>query len=713
MPEQHIRHTCVECLVAIARHHGLDLSVAGIVHEFALAGEVGADELVRIASSSDLKAQKFHYKWKKLRKLGQAFPALIYLKRGGCAVITGFDEQQRAIILDPLSKDAEPVHLDRKQLEQIWTGEILLIRRKYKQNSEDRPFNLKWFLPEIWRQKASFRDVILAALFLNVLGLVIPVFFQIVIDKVLVHHTLATLQVLVIGVIIAILFEAALSYMRSYVLLHANRKIDIRLTTRTYNHMLDLPTKFFNHTSAGVLTKHMQQTERIREFLTGNALTTLLDLSVLLIFLPVLWFYSPYLTLVVLGFTALVGGFIGSLLKTFQRRLHALYNAEGARQAMLVETINGAATIKALALEPQQRRLWETLSANTVERMFDVGRISLKARTVSHMLEQLMSVAVISIGVFLVMNQSMTVGELIAFQMLSNRVSQPLIQAITLIHEYQETGLAVKMLGHVMNAKPERPSKTRAMRPKIRGEIEFKNVYFKYPGAPDYALQDINVRFPAGTMTGIVGLSGSGKTTMSRLIQVLYPVINGSIRLDGIDLREIDLAYLRSNIGVVLQESFLFHGTIRENIGRTKPDATIEEIVEAARLAGAHEFVTDLPHKYDTVLEEGAVNLSGGQRQRLSIARAILRNPQVLILDEATSALDPDSEYIIQQNLKEIARGRTLISISHRMSMIRDADQILVMHKGRVHDLGTHDELLARNEIYHGLWTRQMSEGRP
>ncbi len=430
MPEQHIRHTCVECLVPIARHHGLDLSVAGIVHEFALAGEVGADELVRIASSSDLKAQKFHYKWKKLRKLGQAFPALIYLKRGGCAVITGFDEQQRAIILDPLSKDAEPVHLDRKQLEQIWTGEILLIRRKYKQNSEDRPFNLKWFLPEIWRQKASFRDVILAALFLNVLGLVIPVFFQIVIDKVLVHHTLATLQVLVIGVIIAILFEAALSYMRSYVLLHANRKIDIRLTTRTYNHMLDLPTKFFNHTSTGVLTKHMQQTERIREFLTGNALTTLLDLSVLLIFLPVLWFYSPYLTLVVLGFTALVGGFIGSLLKTFQRRLHALYNAEGARQAMLVETINGAATIKALALEPQQRRLWETLSANTVERMFDVGRISLKARTVSHMLEQLMSVAVISIGVFLVMNQSMTVGELIAFQMLSNRVSQPLIQGL-------------------------------------------------------------------------------------------------------------------------------------------------------------------------------------------------------------------------------------------------------------------------------------------
>ena len=706
-----VQHTCIQVLVAIARHHGIDLSVEQTVHEHALKTEPSARNVVKIARSLGLKAKHAHYTWDRLKHIGQAFPVIAILNNGNGVALIAFGEDQRLSVHDPLAEQVEPLYLDREDFIEMWSGDIIFLKRTYSRKDDDRPFDLRWFIPEILRQGSSFRDVIIAAMFLNVLALFIPIFFQIVVDKVLVHNTISTLKVLLVGVVLAIIFEALLTFIRQYVLMHAVRKIDIRIATKTFNHLLNLPSSFFNRNSAGVLNKHMQQTEQIRGFLTGQALTTFLDLSVLFVFVPILLFYSQLLTLVVLFYTLAIALVIGLLIGPFRRRLQELYLADGARQAQLVETIHGADTIKSLAIEPEQRKTWDRRSAKTVESTFSVGRIALSARTLSHMLEQLLTVTIIGFGVFLVMDGSMTVGELIAFQMLSNRVSSPLVQLVSLVHEYQETGLAVRMLGNIMNTKPERSGVARSLRPKISGWIEFRGVNFTYPDTHAPVLIDFTVPKFGQQTIGIVGMSGSGKTTFSRLIQALYSVQSGAIRIDGYDVLEIDLAYLRSNIGVVMQESFLFRGTIRDNISRTKPDARLEEIVEAARLAGADEFIRELPQKYDTELAEGAVNLSGGQRQRISIARALLRDPPILIFDEATSALDPESEYAIRKNLKKIAMGRTLIIISHRLSMINDADKILVFNKGRLDAFGTRDELLKSNGIFQKLWKRQNDLG--
>lgn len=706
------RHTCIEVLVAIARFHGVDLSVPRLVHEHALTSEPRPDHLLKIARQASLVARKVRLTEGRLRSLGAAFPVLGVLSDGRAILIKGIDDKSQIVYLDPMSNDARERREPFATLAARWRGDAILLKRSRAGSGAQRRFGLGWFMPEIWRQRQAFRDVVIAALALNILALVIPIYFQIVIDKVLVHQTATTLQVLTVGVLLAIAFEATLSWLRSYVLMHAVRKIDIRMSTETFRHLLALPASFFNRNSAGVLAKHMQQTERIREFLTGQLLSTLLDLTVLVVFLPLLFMYSATLTFVVLGFTLAIVLVIAVLIVPFRRALDALYRAEGERQALLVETIHGSSTIKSLAIEPAQRRRWDDLSALAVERNFAVGRISLGARTLSHALEQAMGVAIIAIGVYLVFERRISVGELIAFQMLSNRVSQPLVRFVGLINQYQETLIAVRMLGNVMNAKAEQTSVTRSLRPAITGDIRFHGVRFGYPDTDRFAADGIDLHIRPGTTVGIVGPSGSGKTTLARLIQALYPVQSGAILVDGVDLREIDLDHLRSSIGVVPQEAFLFRGTIRENIARTRPDATTAEVVRAAQIAGAYDFIRELPggRGLDFELEEGAVNLSGGQRQRLAIARALVRDPPILIFDEATSALDPESERIVQRNLAAIARGRTLVMISHRLSMVRHADMIIVMDRGKVADRGRHEELIERCAPYRTLWVGQTGE---
>jgi ATP-binding cassette subfamily B protein len=337
---------------------------------------------------------------------------------------------------------------------------------------------------------------------------------------------------------------------------------------------------------------------------------------------------------------------------------------------------------------------------------FRVGKISAAAQAATQLLDKLMLVTIIAVGATDVFANVLSVGALVAFQMLSNRVSGPLVQAVSLIHEYQETALSVRMLGEVMNRPSEPNLGTRGLRPQIRGEIAFENVLFSY-GAGIRAIDGVSFHIPPGSVVGIVGRSGSGKTTLARLVQGLYPIQEGSVRFDGINVRDIDVVHLRRNIGVVLQETFLFHGTVRENIAMTKPDATFEEIVTAARMAGADEFIDRLPQGIDTVLEEGASNLSGGQKQRLAIARALLPQPRILIFDEATSALDPESEAIIQGNLAAIARGRTLLIITHRLSSLVHADTIFVMDKGHIVAADRHSEMVRQPGLYQDLWQQQ------
>lgn len=701
-------HTAIHCLVAVAGHHGLPATVQRLLHDYALpAAEPSTDNLLNMARKLGLKAKSTRLDWQKLTRLQGVYPALARLTNGNTVVVAGAKGDEAVAVFDPLSNVSGMFLIPRDRFVAVWDGEVVLLKRVYSLTDPNQPFGLGWFVPEIMRQWTSFRDVAVAAITLMVLALATPIFFQLVIDKVLVHHSQSTLTVLTIGIGIVLLFEAAFSFLRQYLLLFATNKIDIRLSSRTFSHLLSLPIDYFEATSAGVTVRHLQQVEKIRQFLTGKLFLTLLDACALLVFIPVLTFYSAKLTAITLLFAAAIAGVIFSLLGPFRRRLRELYLAEAERQAMLVETIHGMRTVKAATIEPLKRKQWDQKAAQAVQMHFRVGQISVTAQTLVHFLEKVMMVAVIAVGANDVFSQAMTVGALVAFNMLSGRVVTPLVQIVSLVQEYQETAMSVQMLATVMNHPTERQSQSVGLTPVLNGRIEFDKVTFRYPGSTSPAIDRLSLHIPPGGVLGVVGRSGSGKTTLTRLIQGLYPIQEGVVRMNGVDLREIDLPHLRHHIGVVLQDNFLFRGTVRDNIAVSKPDATLNEIAEAAMMAGAVEFIERLPQGYDTPLEENGSNLSGGQRQRLAIARALLTKPPILILDEATSSLDPESEVIVMNNLARIAAGRTVIIVSHRLATLTRCQGIAVLENGRILALAPHATLLEQCQPYKQLWQAQ------
>ncbi len=704
------------CLVFCASRHGVDLSQQDLTHTYGLGSkEATPDHLRKIAGD-----QGFSARWKRLTtaefvNLKEVFPVIARLSNDRFVVVVGVrrageDGSGMEIgVIDPMTGKPELLTLSRERFEAAWSGEVMLLRPKTLSTLSRRRFDLAWFIPELILQKAQFRDVAIASVLMHLFALAIPIFFQLVIDKVLVHQVEATLISLTVGVLIAISFDGILSFLRRYLLLFATNKIDIRVASQTFGHLSRLPIDFFERAPTGVLVKHMQQAEKIRNFLTGNLFLTILDSLALFVFIPIMLMYSPALTLLVLGFTGVTAAIIFFMIGPLRRKLTALYQAEGQRQSMLVEAISGMRTIKSLALEPQQREKWENRSADTVDQNYAVGRFSAAAEEITQWLQKALSVAIIGFGAYQVFEGDLTIGALIAFNMVAGRVANPLQRLVGLVHVYQETALATEMLGQIMNSPPERAREHRGMRMNnLRGTIQFEKVSFGYAGSERLILDHVDFNVPAGTIFGIVGRSGSGKTTITRLMQGMYSTGQGVVRIDGQDCREIDLEYLRSNIGVVLQDSFIFKGTVRENIGMGKVGASFEEIADAAKLAGAMEFIERLPRGFDTLLEENGNNLSGGQKQRLAIARALVRKPRILILDEATSALDPESEALIQENLKKIARGRTLIIISHRLMSLTEADSILVLEQGQRVGIGTHQQLLKDCALYQMLWRQQM-----
>ncbi len=714
-PIDNRKNSALFALTAIGRHHNIPLDIRRMIHDYAVGEEeVASRLLIEIAGDHNMKAKRVRFSWKDLQRLGEAFPALGFKKDGSSHVICGMrhaeGEEDQVVLVDPVFQAEHPGQqfqmLTREEFEAVSAGDGLLVKRVYKLADEEQPFGLRWFIPEFLKLKGLFGQIALAVLMINAIALITPLFFQIVVDKVLVNRTYQTLNVLGIGIVMAILFNSGLEYLRNYLLLFATNKIDISTATKTFRHLMRLPIEFFERVPSGVLLKHMQQTEKIRGFLSGNLFFTILELFSLVVFIPFLLLYSVELTLVVLGYSVLMAMVIATLVKPFQTRLNELYQAEGKRQSMLVEAIHGVRTVKSLAIEPVEEKAWNDSTAYAIKSYFRVGKISMTARTISQALEMLMTVTVIWLGATLVFDYKITIGALIAFQMLSGRVTGPLVRMVGLIHEYQQVALSVRMLGVVMNTAPEPDGG--GVRNPLKGNISFENVTFQYRPDMPQVIKNFDLDVSVGSTIGIVGRSGSGKTTLTKLLQGLYPVQSGLIKIDGIDLREIDKAHLRSSIGVVLQENYFFSGTVRNNICLTKRNASMEEIIYAARLAGAHEFVSTLPKGYDTVLEENASNLSGGQKQRLAIARALLTNPSILIFDEATSALDPESENVIQENLAAIAKGRTVLIISHRLSIVSGADKILVLDKGEKTDFAPHRELLSHDGIYRDFWRQQM-----
>jgi ATP-binding cassette subfamily B protein len=709
------------CLRWVAAHHGLPLQDDELPPAYSPAKGQPPDThwLLDLAKETGLKGKTVQVDPAELGKRfsgwGSRVPVIARLNNGNFVLVLGrreYEGKQVLLVRDPMAHPADLVlPLTEEAFSRAASGEFLVLRRPYALRDETQPFGVRWFLPQIFIERANFRDVAVAAFLLHGLGLTLPFFLQLVIDRVVTHGSRQTLTVLAVGAAGALIFEAAFQYLRQVILLDASRRIDLSLVKQTFSKLLALPMAFFEQGSAGVIVRNMQQAEKIRQFLTGKLFTTALDASVLIVFLPILLFYSVHLTLIVALFALAIGSVVAILVVPFRSRLLALYKIEGERQALLVETIQGMRTVKSLAVEPLRRATWEDLSEEAIDRHLRVGRLSATAHAAVSLLEKLMQGTIIALGAGMVIDHQLSLGALIAFQMLSYRVVSPLVQIISLVHEYQETALSVRMLGTIMNSPSEgRPvdaSNSSGATPVVKGRIEFDSVSFRYRPDAAPALDHVTFTLPAGKLVGVVGKSGSGKSTLTRILQGFYPPTEGLVKLDGIDLREIDIGHLRRNIGMVLQESFLFRGTVRENIAIAQPDASAEAVVRAAQLSGALEFIERLPQGMDTLLEEGGSNLSGGQRQRLAIARALLPEPRILVLDEAASALDPESEGIFLQNLSGLAAGRTVIIVSHRLSTLTGADAIMVFDRGRIIDAGKHAELLPRCALYARLWKQQ------
>ncbi len=590
----------------------------------------------------------------------------------------------------------------------VWDGRLVSVGRKLSILHPARPFGLSWFYGAIFRYRRALSEVLIVSFTLQLLSLATPLFFQIVVDKVLVHRGLSTLNVIAVGFGLALFFEAVLGGLRSYVFAHTTNRIDVELGARLFNHLLRLPLGFFGARRVGDSVARVRELETIRQFLTGSTLTSVLDLVFGSIFLAVIFLYSPPLGWVVtasIPFYLLISFFATPALK---RRVQEKFSRGAANQAFLVEAVSGIETVKAMAVESQIQRRWEEQLSGYVRAAFRMSAMGVLASQSAQLVSRATTLAVLYVGAGLVMRDKISIGELVAVNMLASQIAGPVLRLAQVWQDFQQVQVSVDRIGDILNTAPEpAPASGGAARPPIQGDIVFDAVSFRYrPDGPP-VLNQLSLDIPAGQILGVVGPSGSGKSTLTKLLQRLHLPEHGRVTLDGLDVAMIDQAWLRRQVGVVLQESILFNASIRDNIALTDPALPTDRIVKAARLAGAHDFITALPEGYDTVVGERGASLSGGQRQRIAIARALIGNPKVLILDEATSALDLESEQAIQANMGAVARGRTLIIVAHRLSALRMANRIVTLEEGRIIEDGAHADLLRRGGRYARLWAAQ------
>jgi ATP-binding cassette, subfamily B, bacterial HlyB/CyaB len=701
------------CLVIVARHHGLHLSATQMIRDNLLSNpEVSIDEIRKCATGSGLKAELVELNWESLRQLRRVMPAIVRLRDGSSMVLVRIDGEEhdgRAILQDPNAEADAPLVIDRVRFEEVWTGEVILVKRDYEISDEDQPFGIGLLAALLFRERWIVRDLAICSLVLGFMSLAPIMFWRLMSDRVLYFKAYNTFFVLCLAMALLIIFEAAFTYLRQLLILHISTRMDVKLGTYVFEKVLNLPIDFFERTPAGKVAHDIWELRKIRTFLVGQLLGTILDSTTLIIFIPVMFFFSPAMTLVVLACCGLIVAWLLAMLPSYRKKSFAAEAAETDRGSFLVQTIYGMRTVKSLALDSRQRHIWDVHVARVAKLRFAEGMAANMMFALVRPLERFAVSGSFALGVYLALstNDPVYIGALFAFIMLSQRVSAPLIQMAKLVNQFDEARIAVDVVSQLVNQPEEEGRQGNGVLAPLRGKVEFSGVTFKYKGASAPALENVTFEIPEGGTLGIMGRSGSGKTTITRLLQRLHSDYLGLIKIDGVDVREYDVDHLRYSLGVVLQENFLFSGSIRENIAAAKPDATLDDVVRAARLAGAEEFIDKLPRGYETYIYEGSPNLSGGQRQRLAIARALIIDPRILILDEATSALDADSEAIVNANLKRIGHGRTMIIISHRLTSLVEADAILVLERGQVHDIGRHTELLARCDIYSDLWHQQ------
>ncbi|MBC7801588.1 MAG: peptidase domain-containing ABC transporter [Gemmatimonadaceae bacterium] len=700
--------------MAVARHNGVDLQ-PGDYRATVKEDVPSPASLVTWAREQGLSARAERVRWKQLFKLqgaeNPAPPIVLLLKDGGAALMVGSDAARNIVWLrDPTAaRGDDPVAVDELRLSQAWTGEVLLIRRLRGEAEENKPFSLGWLMGLVAKEKRVLRDISIGSITLSALTIIPPLLVMTVVDRVVVHNSMSTLVLLSVILVVTTFYEMLLGYARRELVQVVSTRVDARLHLHVFNRLLGLPLDYFEKNPAGQINYNLSQVWKVREFLTGKLMGTFLDMFTLVFLLPLLFWMEPTLAWIVLVCAAIIALVILAFLPSLRSVIGRLTVAESNKASTMVETVHGIRTVKSLALEPQRRAEWDERTAHAGQLKLQAGRLANWPQTIINPIEGFIQRGVIMIGAYIAMQDStgIAIGGLVAFMMLGSRVTQPLVGLARLIEDFEDVRASIGQVAAVLNNPSETAAMQGGMRPRFVGAVTFEGLTFAYPGSKLPALDKVSFEVPAGTMLGVVGRSGSGKSTITRLLQGINREYSGFLKIDGVELKEINLTHLRRSFGVVLQDNFLFRGTVRDNITAGRPGLTLEDVVKASRLAGAEEFIERLPQGYDTWIEEGSANLSGGQRQRLAIARAVIADPRLMILDEATSALDPESEALVNANLTRLGKGRTMVIVSHRLSSLIDCDLILVMDKGTVVDIAPHRVLLERCAIYKMLWSQQ------
>jgi HlyB family type I secretion system ABC transporter len=693
-----------------ARYHGVEMNPESLRLRPDEPGP-SPPELVDWLREAGLWARGVPMTFRHLMKIDDPAPIILLLDDGAAALVVGRNRETNVLMLkDPRGRSSDPaVAVDELRLKQVWSGGTLLVRQSRGSAEEEPPFNLSMIAKLVWMDKKILRDIAIASVTITILNIVPILMVMQTIGTVIQYHSEDTLDLVVIVMIIVTFFEALITWGRKLMQVIMAAKLDARLNLMIFDRLLSLPIDFFERQQAGELAYKVTQVHLVREFLTGKLMNTFIDMIMVILLLPILFYMSPTLSWTILVAAACISLIIAAFLRPMAIMTGRIIAAESQKGSVLVESVYGIRTVKALALEPTRGADWDRRVAETAQLHVEASKLANWPATLVMPFQRYCNYGVMVLGAYIALNSNnpLDVGSLFGFMMLGGRVAGPLVSLSTLMEDVQQAQASIGQVGGVLNRPSEKRALTHGLRPKFEGAVEFDDVTFRYEGTKTPALDKMTFKIPAGTMLGLVGRSGSGKSTVTRLLQGINREYSGAIKIDGNDMREINLRHLRKNFGMVLQDNFLFRGSVKDNILAGRPGLSFEDAVQAARLAGAEEFIERLPNGYDTFIQEGSPNLSGGQKQRLAIARAVVSDPRVLILDEATSALDPESEALVNANLLRIAKGRTMVIVSHRLSSLLDCDLIMVLERGKTVDIGSHHELVERCAIYRHLWLQQ------
>ncbi|MDX5930779.1 peptidase domain-containing ABC transporter [Acidiphilium acidophilum] len=709
-------HVRILAVKAAARFHGVDLDIETLTLD-PKEPAPSSPHLVDWLRDSGLWVRGIMMNFRQLMKVETTAPVVLLLRDGGAALMVANDPGRSIVFLrDPRAPvGSAPVAVDEIQLRQVWDGAVLLVRGERDGQQVEPPFNFSLLLKMVLIEKRILRDVAISSITLTILQVLPILMIMVVLNTVIVYRSINTLILVTLIFVVCVIWEALLTWGRRMMLVILSNRIDARLNLMIFDRLMTLPIDFFEKNQAGELAYKTTQIYRVRDFITGRLLSTFIDMFMVALIMPILFYLDAFLAWTILIASGIIAVIITAFLPAIARLTGEIIAAESAKGAVLVESVYGIRTVKALALEKVRANEWDTRVAETSRLNLQMGRLSNWPVVLSLPFERYAQGGVLLLGGYLAVTSQnpLALGGLVGFMLLGGRVAGPLVSFARLIQDAQEARAAVAIVGQVLNRPTERRALTTGLRPQFVGSVAFENVTFTYEGTKTPALNKVSFAIPEGTMLGIVGRSGSGKSTVTRLLQGINREYTGAVKIDNTELREINLRHLRKSFGVVLQDNFLFRGSVRDNIIAGRPGLSFEDAIKAARLAGAEEFIERLPQGYETFIQEGSPNLSGGQKQRLAIARALIADPRLLILDEATSALDPESEALINANLLRIARGRTMVIISHRLASLVECDQILVMDSGQVIDLGKHGELVERCAIYRHLWLQQNRHMNP